>query len=120
MNCVICLEKMVNPVVGKCGHSICGECCNKLVNRKCPTCRTTTYFSKNYDLMKTLDTLGYTSDPNFKLNKEKMEENTESESSEDNRNIRNNQDLVSQEEGDYLNIIEWLYNRTGTWAQIPD
>ena len=44
-SCPVCLESIVNAVVTRCGHAVCVECAEKLMelNSNCPMCRSDMY-----------------------------------------------------------------------------
>ncbi len=37
--CSICFDVMIDPLLQSCGHSICADCRDKLLNSNCPECR---------------------------------------------------------------------------------
>ena len=49
MDCPICVEICVEPMIGTCGHTICMLCLQQ-IKTECPVCRKSTRFSKNYAL----------------------------------------------------------------------
>ena len=66
LHCTICSEKYNpkrNPIVGKCGHSLCSDCVDqmkKMKNQNCPFCKLMNsfeYSTVNYDLMMKIDSL---------------------------------------------------------------
>ena len=49
LDCIICCEIMIEPVVGECGHTVCTPCRQKMKD-KCPTCCKVVKYQKNFTL----------------------------------------------------------------------
>ena len=51
IDCPICLELPIEPVMGSCGHTICTPCQKKIKTNKCPVCNQTKItYQKNFSL----------------------------------------------------------------------
>lgn len=50
LECPICHEIFVEPMVSTCGHSVCGICVETMHLKQCPICRKNSKYNKNYSL----------------------------------------------------------------------
>ncbi len=69
--CPVCLELLIYPQVGTCGHSICGICKLRLNQETCPLCRKQSYWVLNFTLVEMMTSIS--SHFNFQVRKSQFD-----------------------------------------------